>query len=174
MHGHRPVDQPAVICTQQAHIAVDARGQHRRAAADRFGNDQRAAFAAAGVHQQVGALDAAPCFAVVQPGHPAVVRAGCCHALGFAPQRRIERVPDVLDLDAGIGRDLPQCAPEHARVFFFPQVTDHHHAQQAPAFAQVLARRAGLHDHAGLLALGGGQDLQRPVLQHHQRMRLRQ
>ena len=86
-----------VSFAQHAHIALNARGQYRRAAAHCLHQHMRAAFHAAGVHQHMRALNLAAGAAVRQCTQPAVVGVSVGTGLGLCAQLSIKRLADVVD-----------------------------------------------------------------------------
>ena len=71
-------DRQALIGAQQAEVAIDARGQHRRAAHQRLDHHMRAALQATGMHQHMGGGNARARGGMAAASQPAVVglRAG--------------------------------------------------------------------------------------------------
>jgi hypothetical protein len=158
-----------VIIAQQAEVAIDARGQYRRAAADGLHQHMRATFQPAGVHQQVRALDTLQSLRVRQSAQPAVVRALCLCGLSRLAKSRVQRSANVVNEDAAVCGQQPCSVHQRQGVFFIAQVADHHHAQMAWGFGQGLTLARGLENHPRLGLVRARQGLAAKTLQHHQR-----
>ena len=131
-----PREVTAIALAQHAHVAGDARGQHRGAAAHGFQDRVCTPFHAAGVHQHVCALDALACGGARQAAEPAVVRAvkrGLARGLA---QRRLQRMADVVDADALVGAQQAGGLEQRLRPLFVAQMAHHHSAQVRPGLAQ--------------------------------------
>ena len=91
-----PVEVARVVGAEHAHVAVDARGQHRRAAAQRLGDHVGAAFDArwrAPAHARAGCGGAWPRGRARRASGSAAARASAPVPVA---QRRIERRADVV------------------------------------------------------------------------------
>ena len=133
-----------VVRAQHSHVARDARGQHRRAAAHGFHDDVRAAFQRAGVHQHMRALDRLPGLRVRQGAQPAVAGALCGGGLGLLPPRAgsvgRRRCGRCGCRPVPLSSALPRTG---SAGLHGPQVAHHHGAAGAPRSCRA-ARRAGV------------------------------
>jgi hypothetical protein len=160
-----------VAPAEHADVAVDARGDDRRARARGFHHHVGAAFGAAGVHQHVRGLDAAARGRVRQAAEPAVVRAGGHGGARFVAERGFQRVAGVVDQDAFGIAEQARGGEQGLRVLDGAQVADHQRAQVARGLGERAAGRGGLEDGARLGAVLGRQGGDAECLQHDQRLR---
>ncbi len=159
-----------IVFAQHADIAGNARGQHRRATANRLHHHVGATFNPAGVHQHMRALYVSARGCVRLAVQPAVQRACGGGCLSLLAQVCVQRLTDVVDEQATFARQQMRCFKQRFGRFFLAQVTHHQHAQLRARGRLVHWRQrgGGLENNTRLAAQFGRHGLGAALLQNHQ------